>query len=126
MRWVAELNNKATVMELPPVPGEKTSWQHLLDILEETGVEIMTLRLEGDDFKITSIPMCDGYFQAGETFRSFLENKERHWRGIGSVIRDKVYITWVELDEPGFTEEKVRIHQEVRELETCRIHTTLR
>jgi hypothetical protein len=73
--------------------------------------------------------MCDGYFYAEEVKKKFFRSmgphgeKEKHFKGVGSVKGEQVFITWIstELDEDGM----VYTHHEVRDLKSCRIHTTL-
>jgi hypothetical protein len=68
---------------------------------------------------------CDGYFQAFEVRKQLFDTEapEELFRGIGSVVYDRVYITWVKMvqDPSGM----VYSYQDVRSLESSRIHTTL-
>ena len=70
--------------------------------------------------KVVTLPykQCDGYYQASEVQKSVLTGAERHLRGIGSVVGENVFITWV--DENG------EVIQDVRKIDDSRPHTTLR
>lgn len=59
----------------------------------------------------------NGYFHAYEASQSLHGNEMRMRQGIGSVVGDKVFITW--MNDFG------NIWQDVRDLSDCKIHTTL-
>jgi len=117
--WLANLSDGTTVHETPPVPGERTSWQKLLKHCKDNGVEITRLRLFRSGVWVIALPEkgCEGYFQAYEASRSWFSNQLGNKQGIGSVVGDKVYIVWVSTDG--------QVYQDVRTLESMRIHTTL-
>lgn len=122
--WTAQLSNGATVIETEPIPGERTPWQQLLQKCRDEGIKITGLRLQFGPATIMAISQkeCDGYYQARETHRINLltSQSEIHRQGIGSVVGDKVYITWVE-----FRDGQMIVRSDVRPLEGSRIHTTL-
>jgi hypothetical protein len=120
--WTAILSNKEFVEEAAPIPEELTSWQKLLIYLRDEGLSIHVLQLHQMFTTITSLlgEKCDGFFQAHEK-RVILHDGQKHefhLQGIGSVIGDNIFITWID-DNGG-------IWQDVRPLEIERIHTTLR
>ncbi len=128
--WIATLDNGETVMEMPPVPGQPMAWRKLLNRCKSTGIRINSLRLQLHNVTYMAMPpkMTSGYFQAYEVRKKFFASMgknpepEELFRGIGSVVYDQVYITWVKAaDNNGM----IYTYQEVRSLESCRIHTTL-
>lgn len=129
--WIATLDNGETVMEKPPVLGKPTAWRRLLMRCKQHGFRVNSFRLQLHNVTFMAMPpkMTDGYFQAFEVRKKFYGSmgpnpeKEELFRGIGSVVNDQVFITWVktELDPKGM----VHSYQEVRSLESSRIHTTL-
>jgi hypothetical protein len=76
------------------------------------------LRLQRNGTTIHAIPASSGYFQACENIKKFWAGTENTRQGIGSVVGDKIFITWV--DDNG------NIWTQIRELESDRMHTTLR
>ena len=115
--WIASLSNGEHYFEAPPLPGEKTSWQKLKDHCQQIEVQITMLRLVRGGVTVNSLPkrMCSGYFQAYEMTRSFYGDATTHKQGVGSVVGDKVYITWISLD--GRT-----LWQEIRPVSESLIH----
>lgn len=120
--WIAVLSNGETMKEEPPIPGEKTSWQKLIDRLYAENLKMIGLRLQNLNMTITTLPpsMCDGYYQAREARVAFYAGQDAssNRRGIGSVVGDRVYIVWI--DGNG------NVWSDVRLLSDERIHTTLR
>lgn len=138
--WIANLSNGKNAFEGPPIPGQKTPWQTFIDYLhtnptyikdvwdEETGnyikkempVHITRMQLRTAGVTVNSLPYkeCDGYMYAQEIRKLVYRGTEKHLRGIGSVVGNNVHITWV--DEYG------EILQDVRSLDECLLHTTLR
>lgn len=122
--WIANLSNGTVVTEEDPVVGEMTSWQKLLAKCKEEGLRITGLRLGVGPALVNALgyKQCDGYFQAYEAIRYlFNSDVQRLKQGIGSVVGEDVYITWMEEGNNGLT----YIWQEVRPLSLCKIHTTL-
>lgn len=142
--WVVTLNNGEMAFEQPTVPGERTSWQKLLQSCrettfmkpiyeivnkeqkqvgeEETQLAITSLRLQrgGLNIHTMSKKSCDGYYQAYEyrlksLFRPELGSVQS--QGVGSIVGDKVYIFWI--NPMG------QIYQDIRSLEGSKIHSTL-
>ena len=124
MTWIATLDNGETRIEQKPVPGGRTSWQKLLKFCDEKNINITSLQLDVNEHIITSMPkkMCDGYFQAYEHIQTFYGEKMKDRQGIGSIVGDHVYITWVDLipSKNG----KFYINHEIRKLSEVKIHTT--
>lgn len=118
--WIASLSDGRTVLETEPVPGEMTSWQKLLDFVRNSNVSITALRLQRGPLLFHTInnKKADGYFQAYEVQKILFSGKERLLQGIGAIIDEQVYITWVDLQEPY-------IFQDIRPLSSCDIHTTM-
>ena len=124
MGWIANLNNGETIVESRPIPGERTAWQKLLKHCKDDGLAITGMRLTVNGVTVEAMPhkMCDGYFQAYEAIRIMFRDQQELRQGIGSIVGDKVYITWVDL---GVSENGMSyVHQEVRPLEEVKIHTT--
>lgn len=136
--WIANLSDGSTVIETEPIPGELSPWQKLLQRCREekhvvkgevTGKDIEVslaitgLQLQYGPITIMAMPNkeCDGYFQAREVHRIIWRDVYLHMHGVGSVIEDKVYITWIQTTKDG----QINIRSDVRPLETCKVHTTL-
>jgi hypothetical protein len=120
--WTAILSNEEFVREEEPIANEPMSWQKLLIRLSEENLSIHVLQLHRGFTTITSLlgERCDGFFQAHEKRISIYggQRSEYHLQGIGSVIGDNVFITWID-DNGG-------VWQDVRPLEIVRTHTTLK
>lgn len=128
--WIANLSDGSQRFEQPDVPGEKTAWQKLLDlVVEDNGIKMTGLQLRRGDTRINTLPhkQCDGYIHVYEVrerfFGSMGENPipAKLLQGVGSIIGENVYITWIELDS-----NPANIYQDVRSLESSLPHTTLR
>jgi hypothetical protein len=140
--WIAYLSNGDTVFESPPVEGERTPWQGLLQHIrdnptfiwkdpkkelpdDEKPLFITGLRLQYGNVTIMAMPhkQCDGYYQARELHRQKLIAPNpvvSSRQGIGSVVGDQVIITWVEIKDG-----QMITRSDVRPLASERIHTTL-
>jgi hypothetical protein len=120
--WIAVLSNGEAVKEEPPIPGEKTSWQKLIDRLYEEDLKMVGLQLRQLNVSVNALPpkACRGYYQAREARLAFYGGADSYSnkQGVGSVVDDKVYIVWV--DSSG------NIYSDVRPLHDEKIHTTLR
>jgi len=120
--WMAALSNGETVREQPPIPGEKSSWQKLLDRLTEENIKMVGLCIRYLNTTVNALPpkACQGYYQARDQAITFYHGTESGSirQGIGSVVDDKVFITW--LDANGNT------WQDVRLLSSEKIHSTMR
>jgi len=118
--WIADLDDGTTVFEKPAEPGKRSTWQTLRHRVLNNEVQISMLRLQRDGVTVSAIPAkhCDGYFQAYEAQMWMFQDKQRHIQGIGSVLGDKVFITWMDVSKPY-------MWQEVRKLSTCKVHTTV-
>lgn len=129
--WIATLDNGDTVLESPAVAGEPLAWRKLLNRCREEALRITSLRLQLYNQTYMAMPdkMTDGYFHAFEVRKKFFRSMgpspepEEHFQGIGSVVYDQVFITWVKMGVNS--EEMAYSYQEVRSLESSRIHTTL-
>lgn len=142
--WIANLSDGSTVYEKKAVEGERTPWQQLLErcrhetheitkTVEENGkqvvvketvpLQIKMLRLQYGRITIMAMPnqMCDGYFQAREVHRIVYRDKYIHKHGIGSVIGNQVFINWLEITSDG----RFYIQNDIRPLESCKVHTTV-
>lgn len=123
--WIAQLSDGSTIVESEPVPGERTPWQLLLQRCRESELKITGMRLQFGNVTVMAMPYkeCDGYYQAIEVHRkNFISNNpiEVRRQGVGSVVGDSVYITWVEIKDG-----QLITRSDVRPLEGSLIHTTL-
>jgi hypothetical protein len=133
--WVANLSDGTTVYESPPVEGERTPWQQLLQRCreewhaakkggKETAVplRITGLSLQYGNVIVGAMPqkMCDGYFQAREIHSTIITGRIAHRHGIGSIVNEEVFITWVE-----FHNGQLFIKSEVRTLDACKVHSSI-
>ncbi len=121
MGWVAKLSNNEVIEEAKPKPGEMSSWQSLLLRCREENLEILSLSLVVEDMVVEAMPYeeCDGYMQAYEVTKSIFSGKETIKQGIGSIVNDQAFITWITLDTTH------RIEKETRPLSGVKIHSTL-
>jgi len=117
--WSASLSDGRTAFETSPLPGQPSSWQQLLATCKQEHLEITRLRLFRGKVRVMSMPpkMCQGFFQAYEYAKTIFTSNTSAKQGIGSIVGNQVYITWV--DDDG------NVWQDVRPLSECRIHTTL-
>lgn len=131
MGWTASLSNGETLTEEKVIAGERSPWQKLLAYMRHNDLKMTGLRLIVGNVSIEAMPhkMCDGYLYAREAKKRFYgnadgyketETSESH--GIGSVIGDQVFITWVDLQPKRHI---YTVHQEVRPLSTMKMHTTI-
>ena len=130
--WIAYLSNGDTITESEPELGKKTPWQQLLTLCRgHEGLDVNRISLIVHGVQIMSMPnkQCDGFFQARETRKEFFGSMgekgsaETHYQGIGSIVGDLVFITWINLAKPEHI--SASINTDVRPLESCKIHTTL-
>lgn len=123
--WIANVSNGAVITEdeIPVVPNEPTPWMQLLARCQKEGLKITGLRLGVGPALANALPnkQCDGYWQGYETIKFMISGAERLKQGIGSIVGDKVYITWMELGNNGLT----YVWQEIRSLEECNKGNTL-
>jgi len=119
--WIANLSNGESVVEGSSEPGKLSPWRQLLQrLLDEPDIYITGLRMQQVGITIHAMTnkSCDGYFHAYEVHRIVYRDVYRNLQGIGAVVDDQVFITWI---ERGTT----NVYQEIRSLESSKIHTTL-
>lgn len=130
--WIAFLSNGHTIPETPPKAGEITPWQKLLKQLKEDDtLEIKRISLVVRGVQLMSLPrkQCDGFFHAYEVRKHFFESmgeegmEEIRLQGIGSVVGDKVFIQWINITPQQHV--SAYVTSEIRDLGSCKIHTTL-
>ncbi len=124
--WIANLSNGTVVTEKEPPPGEVSTWRKLLQYCRESGVKITGMRLtDNQRIMVSAMPhtQCDGYYQAYEEAH-FLYNRQLDYKrqGIGSVIGEYVYITWIEEAPNNLT----YVFSDVRTLRDSLANTTIR
>jgi len=132
--WIANIvltktGEDGIVFETPPIEGEKSSWQKLLDGVRSGEVTITGLRMQRHRLTFHSLPVkqCEGYFMAYEVRKKFFRSMgeqgepEQLFQGVGSIVGDQVYIVWVNINpqSPPY------IYTDVRSLEESKIHTTM-
>lgn len=118
--WVLSLSDGRTILEGEAKDGDPSPWQQIIGYLNETGLKATACGLVWNGHKISAVPKAEGYFQAYEARMSLLggEKTRKTSRGIGTVVGDQIFITWI--SEIG------EIYQEIRPLEDNIVHTTLR
>lgn len=118
--WIASLSDGNEIHEAPTGAGEPSAWQNLIKYTKMTGVRVTMLRLIRGGVTVSTMPAKNltGLFQGYEITKTFNSGIETHRQGIGSVVGDKVFITWV--NDFG------NVWQDIRDLSSCIIHTTLR
>lgn len=115
--WIASLSNGETVHETEWKEGEPSPWRLLLNRLKEENLTITQLRLQKGNTTVVAISKADGYAQAFEVHKAVITGKTRTLQGIGSVIGDKVFMTWLN----DYNE----VWQDVRPLDKMILHSTL-
>lgn len=125
MGWIAELSNGETAKESSPIAGEMTSWQKLLSRCREENITITELRLVVNGITVEALPSskCFGYFQAYESSKIMFRDTVNNKQGIGSIIGDLVYISWINID--ASINNMNYVYQDVRPLKEVLIHTTV-
>lgn len=62
-RWVASLSNGETIYE-NHIKGEPAAWERLAQYVEDKGLSITKLRIQGPGFEVNSLPANqEGYLQ---------------------------------------------------------------
>lgn len=112
--WIASLSNGQTVLESNHHDNDTDPWQSLIAWCKENGICITQMRLQYNG--ITSIAMgdADGYVQLK---RYRIRDPGGHstlCHGIGSVIKDTVFITWMNANGDSW--------QDICSLDSVRIH----
>ncbi|MHC4542938.1 MAG: hypothetical protein ACYSYL_00225 [Planctomycetota bacterium] len=117
--WIASLNDGNTVFESEPVPGQISPWQALLQHCRSGQASITQLQLQRGGTTVVAVTRRNsfvrGYFHAREARMSNVHRTTVDVQGIGTVIGDLVFITW--LNQQG------QVWQDVRPLQQMRIHT---
>lgn len=114
--WIASLSNGETVFEGQEVTGEQSPWQKLRTRCQAEGLYVTQIRLQLDGLTFVGIPNSDGYCQCWEQSRSMFNPKQppKLMRGIGSLVGDVLYLTWVDNDG--------NIRQEIRDYKSMDVH----
>jgi hypothetical protein len=117
--WIATLSDGRMVWEVPSIPGEKSAWQKLIDMLYAENLKVTSLRIQRG-VTLFALPkkLCTGYYMAYEKTMAIQSGNTTIRQGCGSVIGDKVFIHWI--DNSG------NIYLDIRDLKSERCHTTLR
>lgn len=125
MGWIANLSDGRVVEETEPVAGQMSAWQKLLAYCKDNNVAITALRLVVGDVTVEAMSSkrCSGYFQAYEASRVMFRDTVSNKQGIGSVVGDLVYITWINIDTQ--IDHMNHIYQDVRPLAEVKIHTAI-
>jgi hypothetical protein len=118
MGWIASLSNGQTVFEAQPKPGQMSSWQQLLAWLRENpDVRISQMQLQQAGRTLVAIPKAAGYVQCYEMHKNMQSGAEQHYQGIGSIVGDQVFMTWINANG--------NVWQDLRPLSELRVHSTL-
>ena len=125
MPWIANLSDGSTIVEQKKEEGGPTPWRRLLIHCKENNLQVTGLRLVVNNVTVNALPpkACDGYFQAYEVMKMIFKGTSRHRQGIGSVVGDKVYIMWVDLNQENNNMNYV--NSQVIDLEKVKTHTTV-
>lgn len=125
MGWVATLKDGQAIAEGKTRPGELSSWQSLLKHCRDNDTYVVKLQLTINNVTVEALPnnMCSGYFQAYESSKIMFRDKVTNKQGIGSIVNNLVYITWIDLSASGNGMNYV--HTEIRNLEEVKIHTII-
>lgn len=119
--WIASLSDGQTAFEGQEVAGEASPWQQLKKICDERDdLHVTQIRLQIDGITLIGVPKADGYCQCWEQHRFPMNpNKIIVLRGIGSVLDDKVYLTWIDTHSGN-------IKQEVRDYKSMDVHCIMK
>lgn len=125
MGWIASLKSGETVFERSVARGELSAWQQLLQRCR-AGDEITRLQLQRGGTTVLSLRRrtrnegngADGYFAGYEARISNNSHRQTTVQGIGSVVGDLVFITWVY--------DSGQVEQDVRPLGPLYVHTDQR
>lgn len=115
--WIANLSDGRTIKEEPEVPGELSPWRKLINFCQENNLYLTNLRLVFNGTNLICIPHADGYCQINFEFRNIFRKERYIKRGIGTVIKDKIYVLWVD--------ESRNVTLEILNLEQNRVHCIL-
>lgn len=126
--WIASLSSGETVREYPwrdlrtggmiDTPPPMSPWQALIERCKSDNLRITQLRLQRGGVTAVALYGADGYMAAYEDRSSALKHKVSRVQGIGSVIRDYVFIIW--MNDQG------SVWQDVRKLSDVFVHTDMR
>jgi hypothetical protein len=131
--WVASLSTGETIFEASPrdlqsgkvlllpdpgLKGELSDWQRLLERCRKENVRITQMRLQRGGATVIAQANADGYCQAYETSMSHYGKGQRTVQGIGTVVYDYVFMTW--MDDGG------NVWHDVRPMKGMHVHTTMR
>ena len=129
IRFINSERSDVVIVEEPPLKGEPSSWQKLLNRVRNGEVNITGLRMQRHGLTFNALPAksCSGYFQAYEARKKFFRSMgpggqlEKVFQGVGSIVDDKVYIVWVNIDPKS----QPYIYTDIRDLKELQIHTTM-
>lgn len=120
--WIASLNTGETIFEGVPQRGELSPWQGLVQRSRDGNCFITQLQLQRGGVTVVAVPrrnpIVRGYFQAREARFSNVSRKMSEVQGIGTIVGDYAYITW--LNDQG------HMWQDVRDLDQIWVHTDMR
>lgn len=125
--WWASISDGTQRFESEPVEGEPSSWQKLLQECRDKNLQVTQVQLRRRNTVVTAMPhkMCDGYVQAYEIQKALFRGTghspqpDKKFQGIGSIVDDKVFITWVNIQSG-------EVYQDCRPLASMKIHSTLK
>lgn len=99
MTWIASLSNGETVVEPPAVKGEISPWQQLKKRCADEGLHITMLRrtifLDRRNVEFVGHKNADGYLAPNRAEYGVNTKRQRHYWGLGSVVGDNAFITWI-------------------------------
>lgn len=111
-RWIAYLRNGMIIYE-NVIPHQKSAWKRLYLFLKEYGLYINGLSLEAFgqkaelDVYIGGRRTWDGFWQSkGIEAPLSLDAPQIMRHGIGYIMNNKVYITWIREDGVVYKEER--------------------
>ena len=107
-RWIASLSDGRTVFQ-DNTPHADSSWSRLKRLIESSDLQITNLRLEAYGQRVVGVPLrhpetgdlqVDGYWHANKIAHLAHPTRgvEVRFVGIGYIIDDRIYITWVRED----------------------------
>lgn len=102
--WIASLSTGETVFEPDGMAGNE-GWKELLQRFKAEDVRLTQLRLQRGGMTVVAIPGADGFFQ-GYEYRNTSRGTRKQVQGIGSIVGQQVFITW--LDDDGNCWQDVR------------------
>lgn len=108
-RWTAILSDGTRVFE-DRIPNKPSAWLRLKEHLEKTDLTLIGFELFSDDVDLIMPRKVDGYFQSKKLIHDSRSGQENHYPGIGYVLGDTIFISWI-LENRNILKEERRLNK---------------